>query len=130
MNPKQKKREEADKWWGVRVFEKYGRRCLLTGGLARDPHHYIHKGNCSKLRYDITNGVPLAKGVHLFKVHSGDPIINKKLRDMLIKTRGEKVVLRLERIAKQWVKTPQRIKNSYLTEKYYDKTIAKLRAIK
>lgn len=120
MKTKPQLRRKADRLWSQAVFKKYGKKCIC-GKLATDPHHYIPKGRCSKLRYEVSNGVPLCKGCHIFGVHLGDPAIGKKI----VALRGKKWEDKLVRIYKQ---SKKKTNNSFLTKKYYEKIIKKLEA--
>ena len=68
-------RTKADKLWGLVIYKKWGNVCELCGRSSSAPHHFIPKGNCSALRYDVNNGVPLCYHHHHKLHYTGDPRI-------------------------------------------------------
>lgn len=120
MNPKTKKQKEADNLWRKIILKRARGRCEVCGARAIQAHHYYRKGGYGHLRYDLNNGIALCRPCH-FSIHFTAKVneIDKKIRDK----RGRRWENALYKKSKQK-------KESFKTIKYYDKTIATLRAIK
>ena len=115
MNPKRKLQIKADKLWFNKHQEENCEVCGCSEYLQ--VHHFYYKGSYSHLRYDDENAVTLCRGCH-FVLHHQDP---KKIEDIIIENRGQKWINRLKK------KAHQRPESSYLTLKYYEEIINKLK---
>jgi len=118
MKSKQQLRRRADKIWGQIILTLYN-KCFVCGAKAIDPHHFIPKGRCAKLRYNLDNGVALCRKCHIKHHWHSDPtivatIVEKKGKDWY------------KRIKKMFQNAQKQQSNSFLTKKYYEEVINKL----
>lgn len=60
---------QLDKLWGKRIKAIWQGKCAITGNAGIDPHHFFGKKACPATRWDLDNGIFLAKGYHRFTVH-------------------------------------------------------------
>jgi hypothetical protein len=119
---KQLLRDEADKQWSIACFRKWGDSCTVCGKPATQTHHFFPKGQSAYLRYDVNNGVPLCFYCHILRIHrknEPEPIV------AISNSRGKEWYDNLARLKKEGQN-----KSSYLSVKYYEDIIKKLKETK
>lgn len=56
---------KKDEEWKLKVFKKYGKRCIITKEEKHiQVHHFYPKKHYPQLRWVVENGVPLTRGQH------------------------------------------------------------------
>lgn len=54
-----------DDEWKKKVFDKYGKKCIITGDTNYvQVHHFFPKKQYPQLRWVVENGVPLERSIH------------------------------------------------------------------
>jgi len=114
QSKKTKLRKEADRLW-FEILIKRNPKCEVCGEKAVQVHHFIAKGRCSALRYDLDNGISLCQKCHS-AIHWGDP---------------RPIATIIEKRGKEWYqsikkKSEQLIRSSYKTIDYYENIIREL----
>ena len=57
--------KRKDEEWKLKVFKKYGKRCIITGSTKKiQIHHMLPKKAYPQLRWVVENGVPLTQSIH------------------------------------------------------------------
>ena len=102
MNKIKTLRNKAD-----RLLQELNRKnndnCIICGNECTVGHHYITKGSCSALRYEMDNIIPLCNGCHL-TFHSNRSAI---ITGQLFRIKGQKWFDNLEKKRHNLVKTNQ-----------------------
>lgn len=84
---------DCDILWAKAVKLRSGNRCEITGNFGTifllESHHVMGKSTLA-LRYSLKNGICLIYSLHRFKVHSTDPKIFNKYKDII----KSKIILR------------------------------------
>jgi hypothetical protein len=72
-------------------------RCLVCGGPTNCMHHYVQKSQCTLLRYDERNLIPLCIKCHSRHHLSGDP----RIVETIIEKKGMEWVKELQSVRQQ-----------------------------
>ena len=73
---------------------------IISGKPVEVIHHFFTKQSSSRLRYDMTNGIPLTHGEHFAHHIKSDPTIHATV----IKVRGQKWYNELYGLRKEMIK--------------------------
>ena len=76
----------ADAFWVRACIKKWGQNCEVCRKPANNIHHFFPKGSFARLRYEISNGVPLCASCHIGHHWRGDP----KIHQAIVYKRGKK----------------------------------------
>ena len=98
-------RDAADKEWSVWILSLYGRRCILCGAPASEPHHCYPKGtpDGADVRHEPWAGVPLCTDCHK-RAHAWGwlktalQVVAQEQRRLLLFEREPITVLEIRRI--------------------------------
>lgn len=98
-----------------KLYQQWGHRtygfCILCGSPMSCLHHFIHKQQCTGLRWDKKNGVPVCMSCHC-RIHSrNDPADIFKMSSAMCKFHGADWLEYIDSVRVAWV-------GSKLTRKY------------
>lgn len=97
--------------------------CLLCGSRTQVAHHFIHKSKSSRLRYEITNLIPLCGSCHL-RLHCNEGFESARI----IEKKGLEWFKKLEKMKNEIVKTDNKFYEdnyNYLLERFNKDDLAR-----
>ena len=120
----QRLEKELDELWKKIVYKNWGNKCAWPGCKVTQPpkqlfcHHYFHKAQGNRARWEPLNGVLLCYGHHMGQVHRSGNV--EPIREVLIKRIGivgfEALRLRVSVIFKPTLENLREMKERLLSE--------------